>query len=185
MALHKNHKLALGGFIVVAAMIGLTFASVPLYKMFCQATGLDGTTQVAKQLPDTSAIISRTMTVRFNADTQADLPWTFVAETKPFQIKLGEAGHAMYRVTNNSRRTIIGMASYNVTPEKMGLYFEKVQCFCFEPHAVKPGETKEFPVLFFIDPAMDKDKNLDGITDVTLSYTYFEAKNLPENEPAK
>lgn len=178
MPLTKNSRLALTLLAVVIGMIGLSFASVPLYRMFCQMTGLDGTTQRAESLPEKT--LDRTVTVRFNTDVAEGLPWIFTPETKPVTVKLGEAGHASFKVVNQGDHAIIGMATYNVTPEKVGLYFQKVQCFCFEPHEIKPGETKEFPILFFIDPAMNDVANLSDVTDITLSYTYFEAKNLPQ-----
>lgn len=160
---------------VVIAMIGISFAAVPLYKMFCVATGLDGTTQRAESVPN-GGIIDRSITVRFNTDTQPDLPWSFVAETAPITIKLGETASAKFHVENKSNRAITGVATYNVVPEKLGLYFNKVQCFCFEPHRLQPGEKAEFPVLFFIDPALNDDPHLKDIKEVTLSYSFFEAK---------
>lgn len=177
MAANKNRRLGLTLLAIVVGMIGLSFASVPLYRVFCQVTGLDGTTQRAATVPDKT--IDRYITVRFNTDVAEGLPWIFTPETKPVRVRLGEAAHASFGVVNNGSRSIIGMATYNVTPEKVGLYFQKVQCFCFEPHEIKPGENKEFPILFFVDPALNDDPNLADVTDITLSYTYFEAKNLP------
>lgn len=178
----NNRRTGLILLAVVVGMIGLSFASVPFYRAFCRLTGLDGTTQRAAAVPAADKVIDRLVTVRFNTDVQQGLDWTFVPATAPVTVKLGEPGHAVFKVTNNSRRTITGMATYNVTPEKAGLYFNKVQCFCFDPHELKPGETKEFPVLFFVDPALNDDPHAGDLTDITLSYTYFEAKNLPEKK---
>lgn len=172
--MNKDLRLAMILTLVVFGMVGLSFASVPLYRIFCQMTGLDGTTQRAVAVPD--ATVDRSVTVRFNTDTQEGLPWTFTADTAPLTVKLGEPAHAKFHVTNTSNRDITGIASYNVTPEKVGLYFQKVQCFCFDEHTIKAGETQEFPVLFFIDPAMDADPDMRDVTDITLSYTYFESK---------
>ncbi len=171
----SNKRLGLILLTVVISMIAISFAMVPLYKVFCVATGLDGTTQRAESAPN-GGILDRTITVRFNTDTQPDLPWKFTAETAPLTIKLGETASAKFHVVNNSKRAITGVATYNVVPEKLGLYFNKVQCFCFEPHRLQPGEAAEFPVLFFIDPALDQDPHLKDIKEVTLSYSFFEAK---------
>lgn len=176
MPLDKNSRLALklAGFVVL--MIAASFAAVPAYDLFCKMTGFGGTTGVAVELPPAEAVKERTLTITFNADVQRDLPWRFKTETPAVQVKLGEGGRAKFSVTNTSSRAITGVATYNVTPEKAGVYFQKVTCFCFTEHTLQAGETQEFPILFFIDPAFDDDINLKDIHALTLSYTYFEAK---------
>lgn len=176
MALDKNTKLALrlGGFVLF--MVVMSFAAVPAYDLFCRITGFDGTTQQAASLPAPESIKQRTLDISFTTAVQRDLPWRFETTTPALTVKLGDAGRAQFRVTNTSDKPITGIATYNVVPEKAGIYFQKVQCFCFEEHTLQPGETQEFPILFFVDPAFDDDINLKDIKALTLSYTYFEAK---------
>ena len=156
---------------VVCAMVGLSFAAVPLYRLFCQATGFGGTTQVAEALPETVA--ERVMTVRFNADTAADLPWRFQPVVRAMQVRVGEPGLAVYQAANLSAQPVNGTAVFNVTPLKAGQYFSKVQCFCFDEQRLEPGETADMAVSFFIDPAILEDRNLDDVKTITLSYTFF------------
>ena len=146
---------------------------MPLYQLFCQVTGLGGTTQVAESLPE--VISERVMTVRFNADVDPDLPWRFRPTQKAVEVQVGEPGLAFYEATNLAERAVAGTAVFNVTPLKAGQYFSKVQCFCFDQQSLKPGETMEMGVSFFIDPAILEDRNLDDVTTVTLSYTFFES----------
>lgn len=176
----KNTRLALRLAALVLLMLAASFAAVPAYDLFCRITGFDGTTQRAAALPAPDAIKERTLAISFSAEVQRDLPWTFTTETPVIHVKLGEPGRAKFKVMNNSTRPITGVATYNVTPEKAGIYFQKVQCFCFIEHTLQPGETQEFPVLFFVDPAFDDDIHLKDIRALTLSYTYFEAK--PQNK---
>ena len=168
----RNARLALvlGG--VVCAMVGLAFASVPLYRLFCQVTGFGGTTQVAASVP--AEVGTRVFTVRFNADLNRDMPWRLQAP-REVSLKVGEAGLAFYRAENLSSRPVTGTATFNVTPLKAGSYFNKVQCFCFEEQRLLPGESAELGVSFFVDPAITRDPNLDEVTTITLSYTFFRA----------
>jgi cytochrome c oxidase assembly protein subunit 11 len=170
----RNRRLA--GLLVgiVAAMIGLSFASVPLYRLFCAATGYGGTTQRSEAAA--KATVDRWVTVRFDAETAPDLPWTFRPAAASVRVKVGESQLAYYHVENHSAEPIVGTATYNVTPLKVGYYFDKTQCFCFTEQILKPGEQADLPVTFFIDPDIVKDHNLDDITTVTLSYTFFRAK---------
>lgn len=172
----KNSKLAARLFGFGALMLALSFAAVPAYDMFCKITGFDGTTQRAVTLPAAEAIKERSVSVSFTANVQRDLPWTFTTGTPALSVRLGAPARATFKVTNNAEHAITGVATYNVTPEKAGVYFQKVQCFCFTEHTLQPGETQEFPILFFVDPAFDDDINLKDIKTLTLSYTYFEAK---------
>lgn len=160
---------------VVVGMLGLVAASVPLYRLFCQVTGYGGTTQTAVGSPE--AVTDRVVTVRFNADVDPALPWTFRPEQGPMTLRIGERGLAYFKARNDADRPVTGVAVYNVTPQKVGLYFNKVQCFCFSEQRLAPGEEADMPVSFFVDPAIMDDPNLDDVTTVTLSYTFFSAED--------
>lgn len=169
----RNRIVAVALLLVVGGMTGLSFAAVPLYRLFCQVTGFGGTTQTALAAPD--AVSDRVITVRFNADTAPDLPWTFRPVQHELAIRVGEEKLAFYEATNRSKETLTGTAVFNVTPLKAGLYFSKVHCFCFDEQQLKPGESAEMPVSFFIDPEIMQDPNLDDVETITLSYTFFPA----------
>jgi cytochrome c oxidase assembly protein subunit 11 len=158
---------------LVIAMGGLAFASVPLYRVFCQVTGFGGVTQRAEVAP--AAVAGKTMTVRFNSDTSADLPWTFQPLQREMTLEIGATGLAVYRVTNNSNERIVGQATFNVTPYDVGYYFTKLECFCFQEQVLEPGQSAELPVTFFIDPSILEDAEAKDIHTVTLSYTFFRA----------
>ncbi len=162
----------LGGFAIF--MLGMAFASVPLYRIFCQKTGYGGTPQVAVQLPD--RILDRKITVRFNANTDPKLPWTFKPLQNSVTVRLGEQGFALYRVKNNSKDYITGMATYNVTPDKAGPYFNKIECFCFIEQRLAPGQEMDMPLLFFVHPDLNDAENLKEVDTITLSYTFFPYK---------
>lgn len=163
---------------VVAAMAGLAYASVPLYRLFCQVTGYGGTTQAALQAPQ--AVPGTAVTVRFDANVNVGLPWRFAPEQAELQVMLGENGLAYYRVTNLSDRPIIGTATFNVTPHLAGPYFSKIECFCFEEQRLEPGASADLPVSFFVDPAIADDPETAGIRTITLSYTFFRAPDAAE-----
>jgi cytochrome c oxidase assembly protein subunit 11 len=169
----RNTALAVTLLGVVAGMTGLAFASVPLYRLFCQVTGYGGTTQVAPAAPAASG--ERVVTVRFDAFTDPSLPWTFEPVQRAVTLKVGEQGLAYYRASNRSDRPVAGMATFNVTPQKAGLYFNKVHCFCFDEQVLQPGESVEMAVSFFVDPEIVQDPNLDEVRTITLSYTFFRA----------
>ena len=152
-------------------MLALTFASSALFRMFCEKTGHGGTTQVAKRMPD--RIENRVITVRFNADTQPELPWEFKPLQKQIKVKAGEVGLAFYHGKNLSSHLTVGMATYNVTPHKAGVYFNKVECFCFLEQHLGANQETDFPVQFFIDPEIVNDPNLKEVDTITLSYTFF------------
>ena len=158
---------------VVAGMIGLSFASVPLYRLFCQVTGFGGTTQVAEAAP--GAVSERVIKVRFNADTGPGLPWTFKPVQREIALKVGESGLAYYRARNLADVAVTGTSTFNVTPLKAGRYFSKVQCFCFDEQRLEAGQELDMAVSFFVDPAILSDRNLDDVTTITLSYTFFRA----------
>ncbi len=174
----KNRKVALLSATLVAAMVGLAYASVPLYRVFCQVTGFGGTTQRAEAAPDKT--VERHMKVLFDANTAGSLPWTFEPVQRSLEVKVGEENFAYYRATNNSDHAVTGTAVFNVVPETIGAYFNKIQCFCFTKQTLKAGEKVELPVSFFIDPAIVEDHGLDKITTVTLSYTFYPA-DVPSN----
>jgi len=156
---------------VVCGMIGLSFAAVPLYDLFCRVTGFGGTTQIAQVSPE--LIGKRLMSVRFNSDVSYDVPWHFKPDQLEIKLRIGEVGLAYYTAKNESDKTVLGTATFNVTPPKAGVYFNKVDCFCFEEQVLRPGESAKFPVTFFVDPDIQNDRNLDDVTTITLSYTFF------------
>lgn len=154
-----------------ASMIGVTYASVPLYQLFCQITGYGGTTQKAESAP--ADILDRTITVRFDANVSAGLPWEFQPKQREVTIRLGETADVAYLAKNIFNTPTRGKASFNVTPELAGAYFNKLQCFCFTDTTLKPGETLDMPVQFFVDPEIINEVDLKDIKTITLSYTFF------------
>lgn len=159
---------------VLGAMATLTAFAVPLYRTFCRITGYGGTTQVAERLP--SRVIDRTITVRFNADVNSALPWRFQPAQDAIRVRLGAPALAAYTARSLASVPITGTATFNVTPAKAGIYFNKTECFCFTEQTLVPGQRADLAVSFFIDPEMAADRNLDDVTTITLSYTFFKAK---------
>lgn len=168
----RNAKVALICAVTFVGMVGAAYASVPLYRAFCQLTGFDGTIRKASAAP--TAAIGKAVTVRFDANIR-DLPWTFTPEQTAQTIKIGDTGLAYFKVTNNSDKPITGHAVYNVVPEQAGAYFQKLECFCFSDQTIAAGKTVEFPVVYFIDPQYAADMNTKGKGEVTLSYTFYPA----------
>ncbi len=166
-----NGRLALTLGLVVCGMVGLSFAAVPLYRVFCQVTGYGGTTQVAEAAPD--RVLDRTVTVRFEGFVNGKLPWRFAPEQREVTLKVGEPGLVFFKAENLADRPTAGVATFNVTPLKIGQYFNKVQCFCFNEQTLQPGETVDMGVSFFVDPAIDEDLNAAEVRTITLSYTFF------------
>jgi cytochrome c oxidase assembly protein subunit 11 len=158
---------------VVCGMVGLSFASVPLYRLFCQATGFGGTTQRAAVAPEQAA--GALVTVRFDAQTAPDLGWAFRPLESAVRLHLGEQREVFFRATNRSAETVTGTATFNVTPTKTGIYFDKLQCFCFNEQQLKPGESRDMGVVFFVDPDLLTDPNTSDVRTITLSYTMFRA----------
>jgi cytochrome c oxidase assembly protein subunit 11 len=158
---------------VVAGMIGLAFASVPLYSIFCRATGLGGTTQRASAVPQ--EVADAVVTVRFDAETAPDLGWEFRPLTRAIKVHPGEPHEVFFRATNHASEPVTGNAAYNVTPTKSGIYFDKLQCFCFTEQRLGPGESRDMGVVFFVDPDLLKDPNTRDVRTITLSYTMFRA----------
>jgi len=160
---------ACGGF--VAAMVGVSYAAVPLYSWFCRTTGFGGTTQVAKSAPTQTS--GRIVTVRFDSNVAPGLPWSFEPERRTIDVRLGEVVTIYYTVTNEAARVTTGQAGYNVTPPTIGAYFEKINCFCFTQQTLKPGEKREMAVVFYVDAKLAKDSEQDSLNDITLSYTFY------------
>jgi len=157
---------------VVVGMVGMAYAAVPLYQIFCQVTGYGGTTQVAAEGPE--EIGERVITVRFNADTARDVRWNFRPQQRAITLRVGEHALALYEASNPTDQRIVGSATFNVTPAKAGIYFNKIECFCFTEQALAPGQRVDMPVSFFVDPDIADDPNLDDVKTITLSYTFFE-----------
>jgi len=171
----RNRRVAAyatGGFLF---MLGMSFAAVPLYDLFCRVTGYGGTTQVARQAPN--AVSDRVFTIRFDANVSGGLGWKFEPEQSEITIRAGEVKTVGYSLRNMRGETTTGIASYNVTPDRMGAWFNKLACFCFTEITLKPGESRAEEVVFFIDPAVVKEKELASIQTITLSYTFFPSKN--------
>jgi cytochrome c oxidase assembly protein subunit 11 len=156
---------------LVATMIGLSFAAVPFYSWFCRTTGLGGTTQVAKAPP--TRISGRTITVRFDSNVAAGLPWRFEPERRTIDVKLGQVVTVYYKVINEAARVTAGQAGYNVSPPTTGIYFTKINCFCFTEQTMKAGEKRDMAVVFYVDPKLAEDSEQDGINLITLSYTFY------------
>lgn len=167
----KNRRVVMGVIMAVIVMIGLSFAAVPLYDLFCRVTGFGGTTQFAETVPD--RILDRSIKIAFDANTARDMPWRFAPEQRALQIRLGEKKLTAYRAENLSGQDITGTAVYNVTPNKAGKYFHKIECFCFAEQTLTAGQAVSMPVVFFIDPAMNEDRDMDDVTTITLSYSFF------------
>lgn len=165
---------------LVFAMVGCTYASVPLYRRFCQATGYGGTTQrresveekIARHAKD-GTVTTREIVVQFNADVADGMQWKFVPTQREVRVKPGESALAFYTAENQSKTPITGVSTYNVTPMKAAVYFNKIQCFCFEEQRLLPGEQIDMPVFFYIDPEFETDPKMDGINNLILSYTFF------------
>lgn len=166
----------------VAAMVGLSYASVPFYDWFCRATGLNGTTQVATAAPAT--VLDRKVTVRFDANVGPGLPWKFAPERNQIEARLGDVITVDYIVTNQAARETHGLAAYNVAPLNLGAYFQKINCFCFTEQTMKPGETRAMSVVFYIDPAIDNDPDGQGDLTMTLSYTFYPQRDQQKPQAA-
>jgi len=162
--------------VFVAAMVGAAYAAVPLYNWFCRTTGFGGTTQVAKVAP--AGMLARKVTVRFDSNVAPGLPWKFEPEVNSIELHIGEVATVYYTVTNQAARVTEAQASYNVSPPQVGAYFTKINCFCFTQQRMKPGETRQMAVVFYVDPKIVKDSDEDDLNTITLSYTFY-----PVREP--
>lgn len=170
----RNFSLALNCAILVIAMFGLAYASVPLYRLFCQVTGFGGTTQEALVAP--GAVSGHVINVRFNADIDPALPWEFKPGERQMRVKVGEQSLTHYVAYNKTNSPVTGHATYNVVPHGAGAYFSKIHCFCFENQTLQPRQKMNMPVSFFIDPAILNDPEMKDVRTITLSYTFFPLK---------
>lgn len=168
--LRRNKRVAFYCLAFTAFMVGAAYAAVPLYNLLCRLTGLDGTTQVSTG--NVKGVIDREMTVRFDSNIDGALPWN-VAPAQPITDRIGSVETIVFKATNLSDKAVTGQAIFNVTPEVTGLYFNKIECFCFTEQTLQPGESVDMPVTFFVDPDIAKDNKLDTIRDITLSYTFY------------
>jgi cytochrome c oxidase assembly protein subunit 11 len=171
----RNGATALVLGAVVAGMVGLAFASVPLYRVFCAATGFGGTTQRATAAPKHQS--AAMITVRFDAGTAPGLGWDFYPLQREVKVHLGERRQIFFRAVNHTPEAQTARAVYNVTPTKTGIYFDKLQCFCFDEQTLKSGESKDMGVVFFVDPDLKHDASTSDVDTITLSYTMFHAKD--------
>lgn len=167
----RHRVIAVTCSLVVLGMVGLSFAAVPLYQLYCQVTGYAGTTQRADKPSD--RVLDRTLTVHFDANVATDLPWRFEPVQRKMDVKIGESALAFYRATNVSDKPITGTAVFNVTPEASGIHFNKIECFCFTEQRLEPGESMDMPVSFFVDTAFVEDEDTTHLTELTLSYTFY------------
>jgi cytochrome c oxidase assembly protein subunit 11 len=175
--LRRDALIAAACGVLVAVMVGASFAAIPLYKIFCQVTGFAGTTQVARNAPQHE--LGRALTIRFDSNVAPGLPWRFEPEQNSIRLHIGEVATVHYKVINEAARTITAQASYNVTPTTVGAYFDKINCFCFTEQTLKPGETREMTVVFYVDPKIVNDRDQDPLNTITLSYTFY---RLPDAE---
>jgi cytochrome c oxidase assembly protein subunit 11 len=157
---------------VVVLMVGASYAAVPFYNWFCRATGFNGTTQVATSAPS-GAPLARKIAVRFDSNVAPGLPWKFEPEQTEIEVNVGQVVTVYYNVTNQSARATTGQAAYNVAPLTVGAYFQKINCFCFTEQTFAPGEKREMPVVFYVDPALVADPDNDSLNTITLSYTFY------------
>lgn len=167
---NASRRIAMLCVAVVAGMIGLSYASVPLYRIFCQMTGFGGTTNKAEAAPE--QVLVRQMTIRFDASVARSLAWEFAPAQGPQKLKVGEVGLAFFRAKNLSDKPLSGTASFNVTPAKAGVYFSKIECFCFTEQHLAAGQEIDMPVQYFIDPSIADDENMRDVKTITLSYTF-------------
>jgi cytochrome c oxidase assembly protein subunit 11 len=168
--------------LLVALMVGASYAAVPFYNWFCRATGFNGTTQVATSAPS-AAPLQRRIAVRFDSNVAGGLPWKFEPEQTEIEVRIGEVVTVFYTVTNQSARTTTGQAAYNVAPLTVGSYFEKINCFCFTEQTMAPGEKRQMPVVFYVDPSIAADHENDGLNTITLSYTFYPVREPTPTKP--
>lgn len=165
-----NNKVALRLLAFATVMLGLSFAAVPLYDLFCRVTGYGGTTDVATS--DSDVILEKTIKVRFDGSLASNMPWDFKPNEREVEIRIGETGLAFYTAHNPTDEPVSGAASFNVTPYSAGAYFTKIECFCFEEQLLEPGQSIEMPVTFYVDPEIVNDPEAKYAPVITLSYTF-------------
>ena len=167
---NRNKRTGVLTALIALGMLGLAFASVPLYRLFCQVTGFGGTTQRGQEAP---GAVGRRITVRFDANTSPRLPWSFRPEQSSETVTVGARDMVFFEARNRAAQPVAGTATFNVTPTQAGRYFTKIQCFCFTQQTLKPGETVRMPVIFYVDPKMLADEDAADIQTITLSYTFY------------
>ena len=176
----KNRRVGLIALAVAAAMLGLGYAAVPLYDLFCRVTGFGGTTQIATTADAARAAAlssgAPTISIRFDAKTASNMPWTFRPRQVTDTVQVGQRDMAIFEARNESSVPVTGTATFNVEPEQAGIYFNKIQCFCFTEQTLQPGQQVTMPVLYFVDPAALDDPNMEGVEQITLSYTFHRSK---------
>ncbi|MEP7130211.1 MAG: cytochrome c oxidase assembly protein [Sphingomicrobium sp.] len=175
IAQQRNTRTALIMALLVAFMLGLAFAAVPLYRIFCEATGFNGTTQRADRAP---GAVAGQVKVQFDANVHPGLPWRFEPEQVAVNVAPGARTQIFYRSQNLSARAITAQAVYNVSPDTVGKYFKKIQCFCFTEQTLQPGQSVHMPVVFFVDPAIAKDPDTKDVHEITLSYTFYPVETV-------
>lgn len=168
---NQHRKVAIRAASIAVVMLGMAYAAVPLYQMFCQVTGFAGTTQRATSAP--SQVLDRKITIRFDSNVSNGLVWRFAPTERTVDVKIGENKIAFYRASNPSDQPVTGTATFNVAPEAAGRYFNKIECFCFTEQTLKAGESVEMPVSFFVDPEIVNDSDARHISQITLSYTFY------------
>ncbi|OYW44168.1 MAG: cytochrome c oxidase assembly protein [Sphingomonadales bacterium 32-68-7] len=182
----RNLRVGLIALAGAVAMLGLGFAAVPLYRLFCQVTGFGGTTQRATEAEALSAeqfarsAGAPVISIRFDANTDANMPWSFRPVQVTDKVQIGQRDMAIYEARNESSVPVTGTASFNVEPEQAGKYFHKVQCFCFTEQTLRPGQMVHMPVIYFVDPKALDDPNMKGVEQITLSYTFHRTKGGEE-----
>lgn len=184
MKARSHRRVGILGALIALAMLGLGFAAVPLYSMFCRVTGFGGTPQRNQDGQAPGAVVGKIINVRFDANVSPSLPWRFAPEQKIERVAIGAREMAFFTATNLSDHPITGTAAFNVTPEQAGAYFTKIQCFCFTSQTLKPGETVRMPVIYYVDPAILKDKEAGQYNEITLSYTFYPDKSAVDSERA-
>jgi cytochrome c oxidase assembly protein subunit 11 len=167
----RDHIVGLSLAGLVAVMVGLSFAAVPLYRLYCQATGYGGVPQRAEQAP--GEVLDRTITIRFDGNVAPGLPWSFAPVQQTMDVKIGETALAFFKATNNAATPITGRAAFNVAPDLAGRYFTKIQCFCFTEQTLAAGASVEMPVTFYVEPKIVEDEDTKNMSEITLSYTFY------------
>jgi cytochrome c oxidase assembly protein subunit 11 len=175
LAPQRNTRTALIMALIVAFMLGLAFAAVPLYRIFCEATGFNGTTQRADRAP---GAVAGQVKVQFDANVHPGLPWRFEPKQTSVNVAPGARTQIFYHSQNLSARAITAQAVYNVSPDTVGKYFKKIQCFCFTEQTLQPGQSVDMPVVFFVDPAIEKDPDTKDVHEITLSYTFYPVETV-------
>jgi len=171
----RNRGVAAAAAVGVVAMLAAAYAAVPLYAAFCKATGFAGTTQIAKVAPAMRG--HRAVTVRFDANIAPGLPWSLEPETPEMTLRTGATATVYFKARNLSSRPTAAVATFNVSPDSSGAYFDKIACFCFSEQKLSPGESAEWPVVFFLDPKLEQDEAMNGVDAIVLSYTMFASRN--------